>query len=480
MTTLIGGEMLAWSDLDGSHGPAPSGGDALPSLLATASGRTLVAGPHSPQVLAALPAADVTVLIRGDADVAAFTGPAVLCGSLEKLAAEPAFDTIIALDGLDRLHSAEAPPFTWDETFTQLLALLKPDGRLLLGHENLFGVHRLTALPPTPADADWVVPDDHDPARPAGHTRLLSRLTEAGLHVSRDYAAYPSLASPAVLLSAEALTQRAVSGVLSAALASAFRTTADTLSDPVRLSTAALRHDLAAALAPAWFVIAERGTPQPSATAPDAVIASAPVELSALPPGRTLNDHLLAAAQRRDLPAMRELLTAWQSGPSAEVPATHLVVTPASSAPAALTPLAPAGEPLTALRAFAAEAIAAGYAHLWPIPADEAELTTVLAGMTGRELDPTEVPPASPPAPHTIAGLLADRERLTRELAEAKAKHSWYEKMLLHREAELKRVRQMNALLSATVPGKAAAGLVGGLRAGKRAVRSVVRRTRGT
>ncbi|MBL7257684.1 hypothetical protein [Paractinoplanes lichenicola] len=515
MTTLIGGEMLAWSDLDGSHGPAPAGGDALRSLLPAVSGRTLVAGPHSPQLVAALPTTDVTVLIRGDLDAPAFDTP-VLCGSLEKLETLPAYDTVLALDGLGRLHSAEAPPFTWDETLTQLLALLKPDGRLLLGHENLFGVHRLTALPPAPADADWTVPDDHDPARPAGHPRLLARLTAAGLRISRDYAAYPSLTAPTVLLSEEALAAPTVTGALQAAVATALAPTADTLADPVRMATAAFRHDLGAALAPAWVVIAERGTPQPTST-PDAVLDSAPADLAELPQGRTLADHLLAAAQRRDLPALRELLTAWQSGPAAGVPATQIVAaiptptgllppdtadsvlpdtapvapTPASAAssgPAAgsptggrvaLSPLAPAGEPLQALRAFAAEVIAGGYAHLWPIQADEAELTAVLAGMTGRELEPGEVPASPTPATHSVGDLLADRERLTRELSEARAKHEWYEKMLLHREAELKRVRQMNALLSATVPGKAAAGLVGGLRAGKRAVRSVVRRTRG-
>jgi HAMP domain-containing protein len=196
-----------------------------------------------------------------------------------------------------------------------------------------------------------------------------------------------------------------------------------------------------------------------------------------LPRGRTLQSLLLATAQRRDLPTMRDLLTAWQSGPAAGVAAGQIVVSEPSLD---LVALAPAGEPLRALRAFAAEVIAGGYAHLWPIPADEAELTAVLAGMTGRELEPADVPPADRPTSHAVGDLLADRERLTRELAEAKAKHEWYESMLSHREAELKRVRRMNALLAATVPGKAATTLVGGLRAGKRAVRSVVRRTRGS
>ncbi|MDY7087118.1 MAG: hypothetical protein SYR96_18635 [Actinomycetota bacterium] len=516
MTTLIGSEMLGWSDLDGSHGPAPADGDSLRLLLSAAFGRTLVAGPHAPQLLAALPTPDVTVLIRGDADATAYPGVKVLCGSLEKLPTLPAYDTVIALDGLTRLHSAEAPPFTWDETFAQILAVLRPDGRLLLAHENLLGVHRLTALPPTPTDADWVVPDDHDPARPPGHAQLLSHLTAVGLRITRDYSVFPHPSSPSVLLSGEVLAVPEVAGALEAAVTTAFRTTAradsapsapgvfadpapsapdmlggsapsarDVLADPARLAAAALRHGLGAALAPAWIVVADRGAP-PQTSAPAAVINATLPDVTALPPGRTLASHLLAAAQRRDLPTMRELLTVWQSDPCAGVPADQVIVgprtVPAAGTPAgisvSLTAPAPAGEPLEALRAFAAEVIAGGYAHLWPGPADEVELTAVLAGMTGRDLDPADVPPIPAATTHVVGDLLAGRERLTRELAEARAKHDWYEKMLLHREAELKRVRRMNALLSATVPGRAAVGLVGGLRAGKRAVRSMVRRAR--
>lgn len=465
MTTLIGGEMLLWSD-------APASPPA--ALLSQTSGRTLVVGPHAPSLLPS----GATALVRGvtDAEALAAARPdvTVLCGSLEKLPTVPAYDTVVALDGLDRLLSAEAEPCSWDETLALLLAVLAPGGRLLLGVENLFGVHRLVALPRTPTDSDWVVPDDHDPQRPAGHAALLTRLTDAGLSITRDYAAYPSLSAPTVLLSHEIRTEPALIGVLSAALATAVQPSADVLADPVSLATGAVRNGLTAELAPAWIVIADRAD-RPAPT-PVAVIDSRAVGLAELPRGRTLESLLLATAQRRDLPTMRDLLSAWQSGPVAGVPAGQVVVSEPSLE---LVALAPAGEPLKALRAFATAVIAGGYAHLWPIPADEAELTAVLSGMTGRELAPGDVPAGDRPAAHVVGDLLADRERLNRELAEARAKHEWYENMLVYREAELKRVRQMNALLSATVPGKAATSLVGGLRAGKRAMRSVVRRTRG-
>ena len=505
MTTLIGGEMLLWSDLDGTHGPAPAGGPALRSLVSRVSGRTLVAGPHDPALIDALPVTDLTVLVRGVADAEALTaryadrdGVTVWCGSLEKVAAAPAYDTVVALDGLDRLRSAEADDVAWDETLAHLAALVRAPGRLLLGADNLFGLHRLVALPPAPADTDWVVPDDHDTGRPAGRTDLRARLVAAGLTVARDYAAYPARSAPTVLLGDAILAEPELTGYLEATLAAATRPAEAVLADPVRLATGAVRAGLAADLAPAWFVLATRSAPASGATAgpgaagdsssgvaadsADGVVAldgdlrEVRLPAAELPRGRTLRTLLLGAAQRRDLPALRELLGVWQSGPAAGVDPGQVVV----AADGGLAGLAPAGEPLVALRAFASAVIDGGYAHLWPAPADVAELTAVLAGMTGRELEPADVPRGDDDAARVpaVRELLAARERLTRELAEARARHEWYEQMLRGREAELKRLRQMNALLSATVPGKAATTLVGGLRAGKRAMRAVVRRAR--
>jgi hypothetical protein len=487
MTTLIGGEMLLWSDLDGKHGPAPAGGPALATLLATlsatlpasAQGRTLVAGPHEPALLDAIRADDVTVLVRGVADAEALERPGITiwCGSLEKIATVPAFDTVVALDGLDRLCSAEADAFSPAEILGRLLAVLRPGGRLLLGTENLFGLHRLIALPPEPADTDWVRPDNPDPVRPG------EALTRAGLSVVREYAAYPAPRAPAVLLGPEILAEPSLAGFVGATLAEAVSAEGAVLADPVRLVTGALAHGLAAALAPAWVLLAEKpGGTNVGARWPDAVVAvGGAVRLADagdLPRGRTLEELLLAACRRRDLPALRELLTGWQAGPAAGVPAGRVVVDAGGHHAA----LATAGEPLLALRAFAATVIDGGYAELWPAPAGEAELTALLAGMTGRELRPADVPPAPAaglPGLAAVRELTMARDRLTRELADARAKHEWYENMLVTREGELKRERQINTVLRATLPGRAATTLAGGLRAGKRALRAVVRRPRG-
>ena len=465
---LIGGEMLHWSDLSGEHGPAPAGGPIVRPLLAGVTGRVLVAGPHDPALLDALGAAEITVLVRGVADAESYAtrpGVTVSCGSLEKLAAVPAFDTVLALDGLGRLCTPEAPDLGWAETLGLLLAVLRPQGRLLLGVENPFGLHRLLALPPTPADTDWVAPDG--PSTPAD---LHARLAEAGFPAVREYAAYPT-----ALLGAEVLADPGLQGYLAATL-TAERPAGPLLADPDRLVAGALRHGLAASLAPGWILLAGD-----IPAGPAALTASGPLRLengawvqgdgSPVPAGRTLEDLVLAAAARRALPAVRELLTAWQESAAAGVPPGQVVVDASGACHGLATPVAP----VEALRRLAATLIGGGYAHLWPSPADEAELTALLAGMTGRELDPREVP-AGQPGPGAVRELLVARDRLERELAEARAKHEFYERTIAGRDAELKRLRQINAVLSATAPGKA---VLGGLKAGRRAVRAVVRRNRG-
>ncbi|MEU8816651.1 hypothetical protein [Actinoplanes sp. NPDC048796] len=468
--TLLGGEMLSWSD------SAPAGSGLRP-LAKTISGRTLVAGPHTREFVAALPADRVTVLLRGqaDAETVAALGVPVWCGSLEKAAASPAFDTIVALDGLDRLCSVEAETLDgWDERLAHLLSMLRPGGRLLLAVENLFGLHRLLTPPRALTDDEWLVPDDRDPRRPAGLAALRDRLAGAGLSAEREYAAYGG-----ALLSRTLLADRDVSGFLTATLAGFHLENA--LADPATLATRALRHGLAADLAPSWVVIADRDTGGPET--PEAVVDGRALSAGELPRGRTLEDLLFVAAQQRDLPTMRTLLTRWQKSPAAGVVAAQIVVVPPGDGTSLipdggdLIPLAAGGDPLVALRQFAAAAVEGDIAGLWPAPADEAELTALIAGMTGREVEPAAIPPRPPrTAPGAVRELTADRDRLARELAEARARHEFYERQIRGRDAELKRVRQINAVLSATAPGKA---VLGGLKAGRRAVRAVVKRGRG-
>jgi hypothetical protein len=181
--------------------------------------------------------------------------------------------------------------------------------------------------------------------------------------------------------------------------------------------------------------------------------------------GDTLESLLLAAALRRDLPRMRALLTAWQSSPAAAVPATDVIVADDGFHQILGAP----GTPESALHAFAVTVLSGGFAHPWPAPADAVDLTITLAAMAGIEVA-AEAIPAQSPRP-SMLDLLADRERLTRELEEAHARHAFYERTVADRDRALVRERQINALLSTTKPARA-------LLAGARVARRTIRRLR--
>ena len=337
---LLGDEMLCWSDLDGKHGPGPVRGAVLQPLLDAAYGRTLVAGPHDPALTDRLSTGDLSLLIRGIADgealAARYAEATVHCGSLGRLRPAGRFDTIVALDGLERLGSAEGVELGWGKTLDLLLDLLRPGGLLLLGVENFLGLHRLVTLPPAVTDSDWAPPAEDDPTRPAGLSRVRERL---GLPVARVYSAYPSPQAPTALLD----TTRRSREDQAATLARACATVDDVLMDPRRIADAAARHGAAAELAPAWIL-----------TTQDIAVPDGPADV--------------------------------------------------------------------------------------PLP-DFAD------------------------RPHAVRELIIERDRLEQELAEARAKHLWYEQMLVNRETALKRAR-----LAATTPGQA---LLGGARAAKRVLRRV-------
>ncbi|MFR9776691.1 hypothetical protein ACL02O_11620 [Micromonospora sp. MS34] len=513
---LTGGAMHVWSDLDGGHGPGPVRGAVLAPLLATATGRTLVAGPLDPALLEAVPADELTVLVRGMADAEALAARhpkmSLLCGGPEELAGGPRYDTVVALDGLGRLCSVEGAELGWAETFELLASAVRPGGRLLLAVENFVGLHRLLALPPEPTDTDWSAAGEYDPTRPAGLARVRARLAAAGLAPARTWAAWPSPVAPTVLLGPELLDDEAALGFLQATLGRAGARPGALLADPGRLVAGALRHGVAADLAPAWILLAERPAdppagpdrclPAPTAAGPEtprsgeelpAALLGVDADLvtvtgdpvggwtrhrgggRAVPSGRTLEDLVLAAALRRDLPAMRKLLRDWQSGVDAGVPADQVVGPPGAGG--ALTP---PGEPMAALRRLAARMLDGGLAHLWPSPADPAELAVTLAVFAGRGAEPVPPPEAVPDRPDARAHreLLMERDRLARELAEARAQHEWYQRTLAEREAALKRARRIVAVLSATPTGRAGKALLARVRTARRTARAAMRRSR--
>jgi hypothetical protein len=88
--------------------------------------------------------------------------------------------------------------------------------------------------------------------------------------------------------------------------------------------------------------------------------------------------------------------------------------------------------------------------------------------MAGVELNRAAIPAES--ARPSMQDLIADRDRLTRQLAEARARDDFQERTIADRDFALRRARQINALLSTTKPARA---LLAGARLAHRTVRRI-------
>jgi len=405
----------------------------------------LVAGPHDPALIDAIAADDLTILVRARADAehlaARHPQATVYSGDLFALDGDAQYDTIVALAGLDRLTGVEADRPEWTEVLRRLTGRLRPDGTLLLGLANPLGVHRLVTPPVPPADQDWV--DDFD------GPNYSAAIASLGRPVVRAYAGFPSPVEPTVLIGSETPD----SGLLQAAL---LRTepVPGALADAGRLAARALRGQAALPVAAAWFLVA-------GSSMDDSALPSSIPE-SGRSAGRTLEEKICEAALRRDLPTVRELLETWQRGPGG-VPADQVIVEPDG-----LTALAPAGDPIDALRRLASLLIHNGCAQVWPAEG-VADLTVALATLAGVALDPAAVP--VPEAALTWRDLAAERDDLARRLAEAEAQRAAYQQLADEREQKLRETLHLVELLSASGPARAGKVFVGGVRVARRTAR---------
>ncbi|MER7362090.1 hypothetical protein [Nonomuraea wenchangensis] len=519
---LVGGEMLLWSDMaDMSGGVTDWRGAALELIrrMVPASGKVLLVGPHPQTVVdeviaqagltgeeSAAPAGvaedetvltslagRVAVLVRSYPDACALAErhPAldVFCGRLEAFAADEPYDLVLALDGLLRTHSAEAPAASWAESLDALSALVAPGGRLVLGVHNDLGVDRIVEARPADRDGgdDQWAPHGFDPSYPSGPGALDAALESAGLSVQRCYAAYPSRHAPRALLAREALAfdlPDALAFPLSARDGDRML-----VADPLRLTRLVFRHRLGEELAPAWLAVTVRPpllTKEPDdADAEERAYTALPLGLvqeggtlyelthtglrqlpdggeRPIPAGRVLEEILVEACAREDTATVRELLTAladWvEDGGDAAAATDSLVYDGARFAPIGdlQGPAAPPDPRIVLCRIllrFAVRLQAAGHHHPWPWPLNADELTLTLCGMAGRSCDPGDLDrarkldaelgqPAEPAgrAP-TYRDLLGARDRLADQLTAALARIARLETKLSYRERELVRAR---------------------------------------
>jgi len=472
---MIGGEMPSFTE------DRPRAGGVLYGHLAEqlpAGARVLVAGPHDDALIDAVAArSPVTCLVRSqpEADELDARGLRVLCGSLAKLNGDEQYDAILALDGLGRLCSVEGPQLDWADCLQALHHALRPGGTLLLAVENELGLHRLVDLGSATSahtDSDWS-PLGEFGAKPGNPARLSAHLAAEGLTVSWLGAAWPLPEAPTLIATPEALGD-GPAGVLSALTARAAGDAyagKEVLSDPRRLAAAAVRDGMGLEFAAAWLVSAHRA-PMPDAgpALPPVLIGDGPVvELAPggdgvwnrrvlrevpgrdgsgldgpVPAGRLLEELLLAACLRHDLPIVRRLLTGWAS---AQPGATADNVVVHQDSYAVLDPSVP---PQTdVIRRFAQTLIGGGYAHPWPAAVKLETLTSILHSAAGL---PGDVPPTSPEElPASRREQEEQLRALRRQLADADARAQRFERELEKRDKELRKARTQIAAFSGSV-----------------------------
>ncbi|GIE98366.1 hypothetical protein [Paractinoplanes rishiriensis] len=491
MIRLIGGEMPAWTET------RPPAGGALGAYLADqlpAGLNVLVAGPHEDALIDALAGRTaVTCLVRSQPEAIALhaRGRDVLCGSIAKLTDADRWDVVVALDGLDRLCSVEGPQFDWAESLLALKRALRPGGTLLLAVENELGVHRLVdpaAATSAQDDSAWRPLGEYDTTRPGNPTRLAARLAAEGLAVDWLAAAWPTPQSPTMIATPNAL-QDGPAGALAAAAASAVGAAyaaRSVLSDPRRLTAAAIRAGVGPEFAASWLVAAHLA-PRPAATLalPPVLLSTRPapagpgraggeavVEVAPgpdgvwvrrvvgggpqgdvpglagpLPPGRLLEELLLGACLRHDLPVLRRLLTGWTAA-LPEVGADNVVVH--RDAYACLDPGVPAQPDV--LHRFAGTLIDGGYHHPWPAASDVPALTDLLRAAAGLPDDAPDAPMvAGPPLPDSRREHEEQLRAVQRRLADAVSRNEWYERELDRRDRELRKMRVQIAAFSGSL-----------------------------
>ncbi|MDF5751404.1 hypothetical protein [Spongiactinospora sp. TRM90649] len=487
---LVGGEMLLWSD-----DPAPPESDH-PAAQATAPCRAagpprcgqavrellrrimpdgaavLLVGPHPEDFVSwvAERAASVAVVLRSHPDacrlgrghlgVPAFT---VYCGRLDKLPDLPPFDVVCALDGFDRVHSAESPGHTWRDTLAQVTGLVSEGGTLVLATRNDLGMDAFVeAKPYERTDGDWF-PAGLDPTYPARHEAVTRELHSHGLAERVCYAGFPSAHAPRALFSVETLNGAPpLPDAVTVAACAQRHHGRQVIADPVRLAAKAFKYGLADRLAPLWLTVAHRPEPYASDTFPtpaalvednicehpwtrvcelvhdeiygtwtrrplpvaatlrmDRVLREPDALSGPLPQGRLLDEVLLTACAFDDLPRVRETLRSlcgWLSRQAVDglLPGHLAFATTDNLAwdddrPWPIDPgwslLAPVPLPVALSRVlwrFADGLLAGGHHHPWPWDLDADRLTGTLLALCGLPFD---------------AGALAEAKALDADLA---------------------------------------------------------------
>jgi hypothetical protein len=212
---VVSGEMQPWSDYGGKRRPVQ--GPVLRALLNDVlpeQARTLILGPHGADLVEAIVAiaSETTLLVRSVSDAIELSeqfgdGLQVVTGALDGLVAadKPAFDVVVAADGLDRVLGYDSDDLVWSQRLAAVAAVASPQATLVLGLENEFSLTNLLDRRPAGerhADDEWR-PLHDDPSRPVSTDQLAGSLARLGFESSVAYAAFSVEETVFALVTAE-------------------------------------------------------------------------------------------------------------------------------------------------------------------------------------------------------------------------------------------------------------------------------------
>jgi hypothetical protein len=458
-STLIGAELLNWSDLRPVDGRPATGGSVAAALLGavlTEGDSVLVAGPHSLDLLEQVAdrAASVDVLVRSAPDAEeiaerlADRPVRVFCGALDRFtpghgeqSGEQSYDVVVALDGLPRLVGTDSRALTWTEALSALRERLAPAGRLLLAAGNPFGIERLLEADVTatlPRDDAWPRELGGSLEAPAGLQAVRTAVQSVGLDISTAYAVYPELTDAKVAF-ADA-TGPLAGTVIARAVAARF--TGPTLTDPYRTAQDAVAAGLGNQLAAGWFLVTG------AASLPEVLPADALPE----GPGQLLEETLLAALRLDDHVALRRAVTGYvdwlrdQDAATAASAALDNLLSDGTSYRVfdkAWVPAASSGGSdegpgdalvVRQLARFVRRSLEAGVRQPWTVGSSPRELRPRRAArgaLTGdAELGQTVADSDQAVRPQGSAEQLVTIARLSHELSEANAQVVWFDDQL--------------------------------------------------
>ncbi|MFC0506102.1 hypothetical protein [Micromonospora costi] len=434
---VVRGEMQPWSDATGPRTPA--GGPVLTAFLADLlppASHALVLGPHGRDVVEAVAARStaVTVLLRSVSDATelhaalAATNVRVVAGALDGLADEggPAYDLVVAADGLDRVLGADSPEWDWPRRAAALAGLTAPDATVVVGLGNEFALTDLLDRRPARdrhGDDEWR-PLHDDPARPVSPGQFRDALAARGLHVTALYASFDVAGTAHTLLDVDAATagrpgHPAVRLAVRALEAAAARQ--PLLAPVAEGADNAARAGLLGAVAPGWLAVCGAGAPRHTAYADagDGLLvadrdggrwrvtvtgggvgagALAPLDTVAeVPDTETVERRLLRLAAAEDLPGFRRVaarLGDWArtdgAGLVARLDDTGIdgdTLTRGLLAWRTAEPATPAELLAAAWHRFRDRLIGGHHRHPWPPWLTADDLVTMWLGMSGEEAD---------------------------------------------------------------------------------------------